>query len=132
MNTMDMLRTYRTTVLEIETLEQQLVLAGRDGRPSGCRSAAADERMPSTNDPMAAAMQLCDGLESLIGQKRGLLAQLTPRICQLLMGITSGRVLQVIQCYYLFAQTDEQIGRRLGLSTTRINQIRNDFIHSAA
>lgn len=132
MKTMDLLRMYRETVVEVETLERQLIQAGRDGRPAGCRSAASDERMPSTNDPMAAAMQLYDGLESLIGQKRGLLAQLTPRICQLLMGITSGRVLQVIQCYYLFAQTDEQIGRRLGLSTTRINQIRNDFIHSVA
>lgn len=132
MTTMEMLKNYRATILEIEDLQQQLEKACPTGAPSGGRSMATGLLGPSTNDPLAAALQLADGLEAIIHQKRTMLAELGPQLYQVLAAITNGRVLQVIQCYYLLAQTDEQIGHRLGLSTTRINQIRNQYIRSAS
>lgn len=128
--TNETLRAYRAAVLEIEELEAQLARATPSGRPSGCGGVHFGDRGPSTNDPLAAAMQLADGLEGIIQRKREELALLTPQVISALNRITSGRMLQIVQGYYLQALTDEQVGVRMGLSTTRVNQIRNSFLHS--
>lgn len=132
MTTMEILREYRDTVLEIEELKRQMERACPKGAPAGCRSVGPGGLLPSTNDPMAAAMQLADGLEAMIGLKQTRLEELNPQVCRALTAITNGRVLQIAQYYYLLAQTDEQIGHALGLSTTRINQIRNRYIRSVS
>lgn len=132
MNMMQALTGYRETVLEIEALAQQLEHSCPTGRPAGCRGANAGEHLPGTNDPLAAAMQLADGLEEMIRKKTAEQEQLRPKVCEAIQAIRNGRVFQVVQGYYLMALTDEQIGRQLGLSTTRINQIRNRYLKELA
>lgn len=126
--TNETLKAYRAAVLEIEELEAQLARATPSGRPSGCSTAHFGERGPSTNDPMAAALQLADGLEGIIQRKREELALLTPQVITALNRITSGRMLQIVQGYYLQALTDEQIAVRIGLTSARVNQLRNSFL----
>ena len=126
--TNETLRAYRAAVLEIEELEAQLARATPSGRPSGCGSVHFGDRGPSTNDPLAAAMQLADGLEGIIQRKREELALLTPQVISALNRITSGRMLQIVQGYYMQALTDEQIAVRIGLTSARVNQLRKSFL----
>ena len=128
----EMLKRYREVALEIEELERQLERACPTGKPSGGHGAMSGVRGPSTNDPLSAALQLADGLEALIRQKRAVLDELSQPLYHTLTSITDGRVLQIVQGYYLLTQTDEQIGMMLGLSTTRINQIRNQYLRTAS
>lgn len=126
--TMEMLNHYRALVLEIEELERQLEMAAPSGKPAGCKSISAGGMLPSTNDPMAAAMQLADGIEARIRQRREELAGMNPQMFAVVSGICDVRMMMIVQHYYLMAETDEQVGRYLGLSTGRVNQIRNRYL----
>lgn len=127
----ELLNTYRSTIMELEELELQLDRIGTDGRPAGCRSFAADRERRGTNHPAAAASQLADGLARIARQKRDELADLSPRVHELITRINSSRTLMVVQHYYMMAETDEHIGQLLRMSTTRVNQLRNQYLNSA-
>lgn len=130
MTTAELLNTYRATVMEIEELEIQLEKAAPSGRPAGYRGIQLDGARSGTNDPMAAALQLSDGLEAMIREKRSDLAQLNPQVYEAITAIRNCRLLMIVQHYYLQARTDEQIARMLDLSTTRVNQLRNKYVRS--
>lgn len=128
MTNMELLNNYRETIMELEELQIQLEKATPSGRPSGYRGIQPGDTGGRTNDPMAAALQLCDGLEAMIQAKREELAEMNPAVYQIVSGIKSCRTMMILQHYYLMAETDEQVGRLLGLSTTRINQLRHRFV----
>lgn len=128
MTAMEVLNLYRRTVTEIDELQRQLEHVSPSGRPSGVRGAGSRNEGPSTNNGMAAAMQLADGLSDLIRRKKEVLAGLSARVFEMLGGISDGREYQIVQQYYLMGETDESVARSLGLSTTRVNQIRRDFL----
>ena len=128
----EVLSAYRATVLEIGELESQLQLVTPSGRPAGCKAVQPGNSMPGTNDPVAAAMQLADGIEMMIRRKRDELAALNPHVYQIVSSITDGRIYQIIHNYYLCAHTEEITGRIMGLSTSRVNQLRHQYLNNAS
>lgn len=131
MTAMEVLNTYRRTVAEIEELQRQLEHVSPSGRPSGVRGAGSRGEGPSTNNGMAAAMQLADGLSDLIRRKKEVLSGLSARVFEMLGGISDGREFQIVQQYYLMGETDESIGREMCLTAARVNQIRQKFLARA-
>lgn len=125
----EILLAYRSAVIELEELETQLSRTGTDGRPAGMHSAGFG-RLPSTNDPAAAALQQAIGLEQMIHRKRDELAQLNAPVYDILSQVTGCRLFQVVHNYYINGRTDEQIGRMLNLSTARVNQMRRGYVRS--
>lgn len=128
----EVLSAYRAAVLEIGDLESQLRQVSPTGRPSGCKTMQLGERTSSTNNPIAAAMQLAEGIEMMIQRKRDELAALNPQVFQIISSITDGRVYQIVHNYYLCANTEENTGRIMGLSTSRVNQLRHQYLDSAS
>jgi len=128
----EVLAAYRATVLEINDLEEQLRQVSPTGRPSGYRGVHFGERQPSSNDPVAAALQLADGIEAMIQRKRDELATLNPEVFRIVSTITDARVFRIIHHYYLRADTEEHTGRVMGLSTSRVNQLRHQYLSSAS
>lgn len=128
MTKQELLTTYRAKVLELEELRYQLRRVGSDGRPSGCRTSQLDSVGRGTNDPSAASMQLAEGLEAFIQRKEAELRRLNTPMEKLLKEIPDARTYMVVQHYYVFAQTDEEIGSMLSVSRTRANQIRSVYM----
>lgn len=127
----ELLASYRTAVIELEELQHQINRVGTDGRPGGCRSAQLHRSGGGTNNPQAAAMHLADGLEALKQHKELELRQLGEQVEALLNQIKDVRTYMVIQHYYVFAETDEQIGNYLSITRVRANQIRREYLESA-
>ncbi len=124
----ELLTTYRTRVIELEDLKHQIARVGSDGRPSGAKTMQYDQIGGGTNMPGAAAMHLADGLEALAARKEKELHQLGMQVGELLLAIDDMRTYLVIQHYYVFAQTDEQIADLLAITRQRANQIRLDYV----
>lgn len=127
----ELLTNYRAKVIELEELRHQLLRIGTDGRPSGVHSPQMDFIARGTNNSVAAALQLADGLEALQRQKEEELAQLSRQIDALLKDIKDFRTYIVIQNYYVLAKTDEQVARTISMSKSRVNQIRMEYLRSA-
>lgn len=123
----ELLNTYRRLVLELEELRYQLLRTGTDGRPSGCRTMQFNGSR-STNVPNAAALQLTEGLESLAEQKEAELQRLAEPITRLLKEIADIRTYLVVQHYYVYGRTDEQIAQIMCISRTRANQLRTSYM----
>ena len=101
MNAIETLNTYRRTVAEIDELEHQLDQISPSGRPAGLHGAGRREEGPSTNNGMAAALQLADGLSEMIRRKREMLASLGADVYTVLQQIGNGREYQIVQQYYM-------------------------------
>lgn len=132
MDTIEMLNTFRRATTEIEELERQVEHVMPSGRPAGVRGASGRDGGPSTNNGMAAAMQLADGLSELIRRKRDTLDALRPDIARVMDAISDGREYQIVQRYYLMGETDESIGLAMGLSRVRVGQIRKRVVARTA
>lgn len=126
----ELLSTYRAILIELEEIQHQLNRIGSDGRPSGSRSAQTDAVPRGTNNPAAAAIQLADGLEVMKHQKEAELALLGKQIDLLLKEIKDFRTYCVIQQFYLFAKTDEQVAQTMSMSRSRVNQIRIEYLNA--
>lgn len=124
----ELLTTYRAKVLELEELRYQIERTGTDGRPSGCRAMQTDSIGRGTNAPGAAANQLAEGLEAIAAKKEAELQQLYLQLDKLLKEITDIRTYLIVQHYYVYGRTDEQIARIMSLSRTRANQIRTLYM----
>lgn len=125
----ELLNRYRTTVIDLYELEGQLSRLGTDGRPAGYRGISFDMNC-GTNDPAAAARQLAEGLEDMIQQKRRELGQMASTLKPMLLQIPDLRTMTIIQRYYCFADTDENIARMLSVTTQRVNQLRHRFLNT--
>lgn len=130
MEKQELLTNYRALVLELEELEMQLRQTGTDGRPAGCRGASAGRTYSRTNDPMAAMVQLADGLEALAQCKREELAALAPEVQRLMERIRDVRTYLIVQRYYVQGQTDGEISLDMQLSRQRVSQLRRAYVCS--
>lgn len=130
MTNKELLTAYRTRMIELEELRHQLDRVGTDGRPSGCRAVQADRISRGTNHSSAAAMHLADGLEALADRLEQELHSLAPSVDNLLLDVRDMKTYLVIQHYYVFARSDEEIGSLLSLSRSRVGQIRRDFFRA--
>ena len=128
--TVTQLNAYREIRKELKELEEHLEMVGTTGAPTGCRGVTMPEALPGTNDPAAAARQLADGLEVMIDQHRSALAELYASLSQVMAAIRDFRTLMVVQLYYFCGETDAEIGLRMNMSTSRVNQLRRGFLHS--
>lgn len=131
MSKKELLTKYRTMVIELEELHNQLSRIGTDGRPSAGHSVQTDRITCGTNNPGAAALQLADGLEAMKCQKENELVHLGEQVELLLKDIKDFRTYIVIQHYYVLAKTDEQVARTISMSKSRVNQIRMEYLRSA-
>lgn len=130
MNTLyEMLVSYREMLIDLEGLENQLNAIGGDGRPGGLHGCSLD-RTPATNMSAAAALQAAEHIEAMIRRRNAELGELSSRITPALTAIQNLRTAMIINRYYMFAQTDEQIGRALSISTARVNQLRLRYMRS--
>lgn len=127
----ELLSAYRAATIELEELRRQLKRISSDGRPSGVRTMLTDRITRSTNAPEAAAIQLADGLESLLDQREAELAELSTQVDTLLAGIRDFRTYLVIHHYYRLGRTDEQVARAMSISRARANQLRLEYLESA-
>lgn len=128
----ELLAAYRELVLELRDLEEQLELVGTDGRPAGYRGVDTAQASRGTNDPGAAAIQLAEGLEKRIGQKRASLAELAMPLAEVLSSLRTAKLFAVAQHYYVLGESDRAIAMQLRLSTSRINQLRNSLLRELA
>lgn len=126
----ELLTTYRSKVIELEELRYQLKRVGTDGRPVGCRTGNAWEAHRSTNNRDSAAIQLAEGLEAMARKKEDDLNVLAKPMEHLLSEIPDCRTYLVIQRYYAYAETDEQVARSMSISRVRANQIRHSYLNS--
>lgn len=126
----ELLTAYREATIELEELRRQLQRVGSDGRPSGVRSLQADT-IRGTNDPQAAALQLAEGLETMLARREEELQALGSQVDRLLAGIRDFRTYLVIHHYYRLGRTDEQVARAMSISRGRVNQLRLEFLESA-
>ena len=127
MTNRELLEAYREAVIDLQELSQQLERAGRIGAPQGAGAIRLDA-VRGTNNPMAASVQVADGIGAMMERKRGALAGLAAPVHSLLADIGDPRTLMVIQGYYLQAETDANIARDLRMSRCRVNQIRNNYL----
>lgn len=123
----ELLTAYRQTTIELEELRRQLKRVGSDGHPAGIRTMCTDSLSRATNHPEAAALQLADGLESLLNQKESERAALGKQVDALLAAIHDFRTYLVIYHYYVLAHTDEQVARTLSISRVRALQLRQQY-----
>lgn len=127
MTNAEALRKYRSLHMELCALEIQIQQTERSGCPRGI-SLQRFDALRGTNDPTAATMQLLDGLEALSLRLQQERDALMPQIKNLFDSITDFKLLVIIQRYYLFAETDEQIADILHLNDRYICKKRNAFI----
>lgn len=127
MTNAEALKKYRSLFMERTALAVQIHQAERAGHPRGA-SVQRYDALPGTNDPLSAAMQLLDGLERLDARLQQESKALLPQIQSLLAQIDDFKLLVIIQRYYLFAETDEQIADVLHLNDRYICKKRNAFI----
>lgn len=127
MTNRELLETYREAVIDLQELSVQLERAARSGAPRGA-SAISLDAVRGTNNPLAASMQLADGIGAMLERKQDELASLQEPISALLAQIGNPRMLFVVQNYYLNAETDASIARDLRMSRGRVNQIRHRFL----
>lgn len=123
-----MLNQYRETVIDLSELESQLSRIGTDGRPAAYRGVQFDMNCPGTNDPAAAARQLAEGLEAMIDRKRSELVDMANELQPMLLQISKPRTMMVIQRYYCFGETDENIAHLFRITPQRVHQIRHRFL----
>ncbi|MGN0747512.1 MAG: hypothetical protein ACI4ML_12610 [Aristaeellaceae bacterium] len=129
MNTVQALKRYRSLMIELTALEQQLRQVERTGRPSGVMTQRYDS-LRGTNDPTSAAIQLAEGLEAYARRKREELALLKPQVDAALAQVSDFRLLVVLQRYYLAGETDEQAAEAVHLSDRYVCRMRNAFLRS--
>lgn len=121
---------YRERVLALRELEDQIVRCGVTGAPSG-KMAIRLEGMPrGTNEPVAAAMQLSDGLEAMAKRQRQELNQLWPAVLALTSRIDDVRLYMIVHHYYVLAQTIEQIADRLFVSPRTVARLKKGYMDS--
>ena len=58
------------------------------------------------------------------------MAEVSRRFEEILTGVTDKRMQVILRSYYAVGMTDDSIGELLGLTTRRINALRNSFLRT--
>ena len=93
----ELLNQYRADMQDLCEMEAQLARLGTDGRPAGYGLVCLDREGGRTNDPAAAARQMADGLEALIGRKKADMQRLGESLQPALNRIPDIRTRMIVQ-----------------------------------
>lgn len=130
MSEREVLADYRERVLALKELEDQIARCGTTGAPAG-RLTVRLEGMPrGTNEPVAAAMQLSDGLEAMAKRQRQELGQLWPAVLAVTSRIDDVKLYMIIHQYFVLAQTIEEIAGRLFVSPRTVARLKKGYLDS--
>ena len=127
----EILEQYRDIVLEIKSLERQAEFLTRDiGGPKPIRGVQLTGMPRGTNDPEAAALQTIEDENIIhdIHMKMQELNMYLDEFCRIIESISIRRTRNIIRDYYASGMTDEAIAADHGLSASRVNQIRLDYL----
>ena len=131
MTKLEVLVSYRDIVIEIETLERQSEFLNRYiGGPRPLRGVALTGMPRGTNDPDAAMIQRNDGDDTIyrLEEKVKELRDLVDTVEHILDAIDDRRNRNILRNYYCLGMTDEKIAELLGVSTSRVNELRKECI----
>ena len=127
----ELLEQYRDIVLEIKSLERQCDFLNCDiGGPRPLTSPQLTGMPRGTNDPEAAKLQTIDD-ESVLSDLRMKTMELNmylEEFNRIIDGILLRRTRNIIRNYYAGGMTDEAIANEYGLSPSRVNQIRLEYL----
>lgn len=126
----EVLKYYRDICKEIIAIEDQLEKAGVTGKPAPMGSVAYDRQASSTNDRTAAAMQLQDGIEQRLIQRRADLEAIQMRFHSIIEGMRYSIWRTICYRYYALGETDEQVAEALAINTKAANRVRNEALAS--
>ena len=127
----ELLENYRDIILEIKSLERQADFLNRDiGGPHPISSPQLTGMPRGTNDPEAAKLQRVDDEAVLmdIRMKTMELNMYLEEFNRIIDSILLRRTRNIIRNYYANGMTDEAIAKEYGLSSSRVNQIRLEFM----
>lgn len=130
MHDIDILKGYRSMAAEISLLEAQLEKCGSVGAPRGYGQHAWDQVGGRTNNLEAARQQKIDYLTEMLEERKAEMAEVSRRFEEILTGVTDKRMQVILRSYYAVGMTDDSIGELLGLTTRRINALRNSFLRT--
>ena len=130
MRDIDVLKGLRAMETEIKMLARQVDCLMDDGAPRGYAQCAARENGKGTNHQEAARQQHIDYMVALLEERETELSWLHKRFEEILLGFLDTRVRVILRCYYALGMTDEKIGEEMGMSTRRVNAMRNDCLKS--
>ena len=128
MRDVDVLRGLRGMEAEIRILAQQLDRLMTDGAPDGYGHGAADGMGKGTNHQEAARQQHIDYVSALLETRKEELKRLRDRFEEIVAGFLDSRVRVILRSYYALGMTDEAIGWEIGMSTRRVNAMRNESL----
>ena len=130
MHDIDILKGYRSMAAEISLLEAQLEKCCSVGALRGYGQHAWDQVGGRTNNLEAARQQKIDYLTEMLEERKAEMAEVSRRFEEILAGVTDKRMQVILRSYYAVGMTDDSIGELLGLTTRRINALRNSFLRT--
>ena len=129
MSDIEVLNTYRVTMLELRMLNRQMDMCLSAGTPRAAR-APLGEAPRGTNHHQAARQQHYDGMEAIWRRKQAELEEVASRFEEILDGVRQVKLRLILRSYYGLGMTDEAIAAEMGMTARRINDLRNQFLRS--
>ena len=128
MRDIEVLKGLRAMETEFRMLAQQMDFLMSDGAPRGYTGSAAGGGGRGTNHQEAARQQHIDYMAEMLKEREAELCRMRARFEEILTGVLDTRVRVILRCYYALGMTDEKIGEEMGLSTRRVNAMRNECL----
>ena len=125
------LETYRSLVLEVNSLEMAADRCQSDGAPSGIHSLHI-EHSPATNTRHAASLQLYEGLTAQIKEKREQLENMGSRFWSIVHAAPNPQTTMIMAHYYGMGEQDNVIASIVGYTREHVNRLRNEYIKQLA
>ena len=131
----ELLENYRDIVIEIKSLDRQWEFLNSDiGGPKPITSPQLTGMPRGTNDPEAAKLQRADD-ETMLSDRRIKTMELNmylEEFNKIIDSIIFRRTRNIIRDYYANGMTDDAIAKVHGLSPSRVNQIRLEYLKEIA
>lgn len=122
------LNRYRETRQQLTMLRSRAEHLASDGAPGGVTGFRAD-RQRGTNDPLAARLQLLDGLEEAAARLSAELDAMEARYAGIAEGYPEGsRERVILQLYYCLGQPDAVVAGCMGVSVRHACRLRHRML----
>lgn len=128
MTNVELLRAYREKALRLRELQEQIARCGVTGAPSRRLTVRLTGLPRGTNEPVAAAMQLADGLEAMAKRQRAELNALWPAVLALTSRIDDVKLYMIVHHYYVLGQTIEEIAGCLYVSPRTVARMKRAYL----
>lgn len=128
MTTIELLKSCRAAILELQEINKQMSRVLPTGQPSGVMAQQYKTTLPGTNEPVAAAIQLHDGLHARAEKARDEWQRLSALARPVIMNAASARDMVILDHYYVMGMTDQEIARQQKLVREQVCRIRHDAL----